>query len=99
MKKLKSKYQKPVDYLVNRPEPVIATFVGQFLAAHQTADPEAIERLDDLTAATYYAAKQYWPQMSAEERISTNAMLYLFEGLHKGDTAEPVAEPPDAPHK
>jgi hypothetical protein len=101
MKKLKARYQKPVDYLAERPNAVTSAFVGQFIAAHATGDPAAVDKLGDITAAAYLAAKKYWPQMSTEEKVCTNAMMYLFSGASDGDTAEPdaVDEPPDAPHK
>jgi hypothetical protein len=89
MKQLRPKYQKPVDYLVNRSEPVTTAFVGQFLAVHETGDPGALDTLTDIAAAAYMSAKRCWHEMSEQERISTNAMLYLYEGLSKGDTVEP----------
>jgi hypothetical protein len=99
MKKLRARYQKPVDYLAERPNPVTSAFVGQFIAAHATGDPTAVDKLGDITAAAYLAAKKYWPHMTTEEKVCTNAMMYLFSGASEGDTAEPepVAEPPAEP--
>jgi hypothetical protein len=98
MKKLKAKYAAPVDWLLKRHESIVGEFVGQFLRACETGDESAFERVAEIGLTAHVAAKRFEKELTPDERTCTNAMVYLLNGLHRGDIVEPepAAEPKPA---